>query len=421
MVKNLRHLLNTLVFLSPALTLVVWGSYTIINLCLIAIGIFVIFRRRLFAIDADTTKAGFLLGAALLAYAIFGIGLFVYHQEALKLYGQYLIFLLMPFAYWAFAGIGANQNYLWLGAACGGILSGAQAGYQIIVLHAHRAAGYMDHIQYGNIGVVLATASMVGILHWLKSSHRTYLTLMVLVLGVIGGAFTSLASGSKGGWLSLIIALVFMDRLIRPYWSPAMRKLWIAVTVLAFAVVIVLPQSPVHKRIQHAWNDYVLWRESGSTAGGSVGPRFELWRFGLSVAFEKPLLGFGQEGLMERKSQAIAMEGFDQGIEGFAGLHNHFLHVYIAYGILGLLQSALLLLILFRMFLSKWRQGNPHHEALAVMGILLILAHIEFGMSNALFGLNAVQQIFLFWVVTLAALLCRPSDESMPTTSANRI
>jgi O-antigen ligase len=198
--------------------------------------------------------------------------------------------------------------------------------------------------------------------------------------------------------------------MIRPYWSPVKRKGVLVVAYGVLALLIIHPQSPVHKRLELAWNDYLMWSVAGSTAGGSVGPRLELWRFGLRVAFEKPLLGFGYEGLMARKSEAIANEGFNKGIERYAGLHNYFLHVFVTYGIFGILQSAILLLIPLRMFLSKLRQKNSQNEALAVMGVLLILTHIEFGMSNALFGLNAVQQVFLFWLVVLMGLLYRPSE-----------
>ncbi len=405
MFTNPRVLMNLLVFSSPAFVLVVWGSYTIVNLCLILVGIFVLLRRGYFSIDKAASKAGMFLGATLVLYSVLGIGLFAYHHEELKMYGQYVIFLLMPLAYWAVVGIGANQNLLWLGAATGGILSGLDAGYQILVLGADRAGGYMDNIQYGNIGVVLATASMLGIFHWIKSGQRGYPMLIVLILGAIGGACTSLFSGSKGGWLSLLTAIVVLDQLVRPYWSSGKRRgALIAIFALA-AFMVALPQSPVHKRLNHAWQDYLMWSSSGSTAGGSVGPRLELWRFGLSVADERPLLGFGYKGLMTRKSEAVAAEGFDQGIDVQPGLHNHFLHTYITYGVIGLVNVGILLLLPWSMFIKKWHEKKPQSEALAMMGMLLVLVHIEFGMSNSLFELNAVRQIYLFWLIVLMGLL----------------
>ena len=413
MLTNFRRLMNLLVFLSPALTLIAWGSYTIINLCLILLGIFVLLRRGTFSVDEASSKAGMFLGATLVLYSALGIGLFAYHDEELKMYGQYLIFLLMPLAYWAVVGIGVNQKFLWLGAATGGILSGLDAGYQVIVLGAERAGGYIDNIQYGNIGVILATASLLGIFHWMKSSRPGYPTLIVLIFGAVGGTCTSLFSGSKGGWLSLLTAIVVFDQLARPYWSSRKRRT-VLVGVFAFgALMVALPQSPVHKRLHHAWQDYLMWSNSGSTAGGSVGPRLELWRFGLNVADEKPMLGFGYKGLMSRKSEAVATEGFDQGIDVQPTLHNHFLHTYIAYGLIGLLSVAILLLLPWRAFIKKWRQKKPQSEALAMMGILLILLHIEFGMSNPLFELNAVRQIYLFWLVVLMGILYQPCSDVM--------
>jgi O-antigen ligase len=405
MTEILRRLINVLVFLSPALTLIVWGSYTVVNLCLILVGVYVLVRRKTFVIDEQAIRGSILLCGVLLIYAILGIGLSAYHGEPLKFYGQYLIFLLMPLAYWAIAGVGIDQKYLWLGAATGGILSGTYSGYQVFALGVGRAGGYIDNIQYGNIGVVLATGSMVGIFQWLKSGRGKSPAMLLLILGVSGGICTSLFSGSKGGWLSFVIVIVFLERLIRPYWSSGRRRLVIIAALSVCALMISLPQSPVNKRLVHAWQDYQLWSNSGSTAGGSVGPRLELWRFGLSVAFEKPLLGFGYRGLMARKSEAVAAGQFDQGIDTQPGLHNHFLHSYISYGLFGLLQVAILLLIPLQFFTKKWRQEMPDSIALAVMGVLLILTHIEFGMSNGLFELNAVRQVFLFWLVVLMGAL----------------
>lgn len=412
MTEIFRRLINVLVFLSPALTLIVWGSYTVVNLCLILIGAYVLARRRTFVINERAIKGGIVLTGTLLIYAIFGIGLLAYHGEPLKFYGQYLIFLLMPLAYWAIVGVSVDEKNLWLGAATGGILSGMYAGYQVFVLGVGRAGGYIDNIQYGNIGVVLATGSMVGIFQWLKSGRGKSPAIILLILGVIGGICTSLFSGSKGGWLSFVIVVVFLERLIRPYWSTGKRRVVIIGALSACALMISLPQSPVNKRLVHAWQDYQLWSDSGSTAGGSVGPRLELWRFGLSVALEKPLSGFGHEGLMKRKSLAVETEGFDKGIDGFAGLHNHFLHTYIGYGLIGLFQVAILLLLPLRFFIKKWREGVPDVEALSVMGILLMLTHIEFGMSNGLFELNAVRQVFLFWLVVLVGILHTSAQKS---------
>jgi O-antigen ligase len=412
MTEILRRLVNVLVFLSPALTLIVWGSYTIVNLCLILIGVYVLTKRRKFIIDERAIRGGILLCGTLLIYAILGIGLLAYHGEPLKFYGQYLIFLLMPFAYWAIVGVGIDQKNLWLGAAAGGILSGMYSGYQVFVLGVGRAGGYVDNIQYGNIGVVLATASMVGIFQWFKLDNRKSPALVILVLGAIGGVCTSLFSGSKGGWLSFVIVVIFLERLIRPYWAPRRRGLVIIAALSASVLMISLPQSPVNKRLAHAWQDYQLWSDSGSTSGGSVGPRLELWRFGLYIAAEKPFLGFGHEGLMKRKSLAVETEGFDKGIDGFAGLHNHFLHTYIGYGLIGLFQVAILLLLPLRFFIKKWRERVPDVEALSVMGILLVLTHVEFGMSNGLFELNAVRQVFLFWLVVLVGILHTSAQRS---------
>ena len=405
MFENYIKFISGLLFIFPATMLVLWGSYTIINYIFIVIGIWVLISKHSNLISGTASTGGKSLATIFFLYALIGVGLNLYHHESIKLYGEYLPFLLMPAAYWAIVVSSANPWPLWLGSAVGGILSFFFSLYQVYFLRNARAFGHIDSIQYGNAGILLATASLVGLLHMKNYQYQNKKELLIILFGILGGLGTSFLSGSKGGWLSILIVLIVMYRLLATEWQPIKRRAISMLVIIGLMFIFLIPGSLVNSRMHDAYVDFTLWRDTGSAKGGSVGPRLELWRFGLSVAGEKPLIGFGHNGFMERKDQAVKAGLFDPQIVGYAGLHNQFLHNYVVNGIVGLFNLCGLFIFIFILFSRYKNKNTPFVRELALMGMLVVVLNIEFGMSNALFPLNAVRQIFLFWIVALFALI----------------
>ena len=99
------------------------------------------------------------------------------------------------------------------GAATAAVLAGAAASYESLVLLTGRAMGAMSHpIIFGDLSVVLACIALFGLLYFEQAKNHLWMRLY-LSFGAAMGVWGSLLSGSKGGWLSIImVLLVFVWR-----------------------------------------------------------------------------------------------------------------------------------------------------------------------------------------------------------------
>lgn len=398
-----ESIINYAILVSLAVLLVAYGAYTLINLFLILCGLWSLYSGYSRVFSRNEWVGGFLFASICWGYALLGLILCAYHQSALKDYGNYLIFLLMPFSYFAFAGIRFHMHWVWIGASIGAMSSFAQALYQVFHLDHVRARGQMDSIQYGNIAILLAATAAIGIYQSEVVDRKRAPYLWLLFAGLICGIGTSLLSGSKGGWLSIITLLAVFFRLV--FKKFALEGKIISGALVLILVSILLLEGPVNRRLVSAYNDFQEWNQTGSTAGGSVGPRLELYKFGLSVSYEKPLLGLGRKEMVAEKQKAISKGEFDVGIISFDHLHNEFLDSFVVHGVVGVIQLSILIFAPLGLFIYVWNNGEPNARSFALMGILLVVLHIEFGFSNVLFLLNAVRQTYILWTLLLFVIL----------------
>lgn len=396
-----------LVFLAPALSLVVTTATSAAGLLLAALGAAAWLRSRnpsgQQAPDRRQIGQRWVVWPLLL-YAAVMLLENLYHGERWGAYHVVLAIALSLPAYLAFSAPGPAFRSIWLGAALGAILALGMALYLVFVLGHGRAGGHINPIPFGNLSLVLAAASVLGTRHINpNASHRRWV-FAIHLLGGLAGLVASLLSGSRGGWPAiLVLGFVAYD----VYWKtlPAGQKL-VAGALLAGILVLVLslPQVAVMSRLQSALNSLQAWEETGSVADGSVGPRLESWQFGLDVALEKPWLGFGKPGMMERKQQAVDAGLYAPIIAVLVTLHNEFLNLWVTKGIVGVAALALLYGGAFMMFFRLRHATDERLRTISLMGRSLIIMYLIFGLSEVAFQLNAYRNAFLFWLLSLTGM-----------------
>ena len=113
-------------------------------------------------------------------------------------------FLALPCVAYALA-FPPRLAWLWAGVWLGACGSGLLALYQTSVQALPRATGFTNAIQYGDLSLVLGMMCAVLLLvewprwrHWQKLGWA-----LAMLLGCLG----SLLSGSRGGWLALLVVL----------------------------------------------------------------------------------------------------------------------------------------------------------------------------------------------------------------------
>ncbi len=402
---DLAKVVTVLLFMGPALSMVATSIYPTLGLVLTAIGLYSRYRNSEYFTKVSPKSAGraFLAIWVLIAFAIVMLLENILHHERWGAYHIIIAILIFWPAYFACAIPGVKPRALWYGAAVGAISAVAIAIFQVFFLGDARAAGLTNPIPFGNVSLVLATASLIGLLRSETTPLRRA-EILLLVAGGLAGVGASLLSGTKSGWLSLFI-VAFVSYGLFPARTRRWQK-WLAGFGVAAALgfILLLPQIPVMSRLVSMWDGIQSWVTTGEITEGSIGPRLEMWKFGLEVATEKPLLGFGKDGMVERKRQAIEAGNYSPSIAQFATLHNEFLNMWVTKGLIGSLSLLAVFGGVFVAFFRTRKSSNWELRCISLMGTSLTLMFLEFGVGEIALLLNSYRHVFLFWVFAMAGL-----------------
>jgi O-antigen ligase len=363
-------------FLFFAISLIVPSGFSVGAALLVLTGIPLLRPRRLPALSGED-KA---LLAVFLFYFAGTVILLLLHREPLKEYDMPLRFLLAIPALLLLMAYPPAPAFFWAGLAVGGALGGFYTGWQNLIEQIPRAGGHTNPIQYGNVSFVLGVLCFAG-LSWarLQRHARTWIFCLLAggVLGLLGAMFT----GSRGSWISLPVCLLLLCIGHRAAFRRRQVARSLAGLSILFGVIYAMPHSEVQQRGQMAIEeaqDYV----SNGNADSSIGIRLELGRFGVSLIEQRPLLGWGKDGLVARKAEMIRQHAVAPAAAGFNHLHNEWLDATAKRGIPGLAAALALYLVPLFIFCRHLRAGVPAARPYALCGVLLIVSYFGFGLTQ---------------------------------------
>lgn len=298
-------------------------------------------------------------------------------------------------------------------AGCIGV--GAVALWQVHVEGEPRAAGFptgrTNAIQWGNLTLLLGTMLTVQAIALRKHLARSWL--VVAGLAVLLALNASALSGTRGGWLALLVALpVGMYQLWRLHPAALWRMLGSAVAVL------VLVGAANHSVLAERWE--IMEKELHSygvsgAADNSVGQRLEHWRFAWNVGLERPLLGWGRAGYIAEKAKRVAEGQYASSIIEYYYAHNELLDMFMKAGIVGVALLVMIYAVPLGMFWpTRARLAAYAHQpaevraqmlALRVAGASIPVLYMGFGLTQVYFAHNSGIMPFVFMtMLTWAAL-----------------
>ena len=323
---------------------------------------------------------------------------------------KYLLALPCLFFLLAFA---PQPRYLWAGIAVGALGGGAEALYQVGMLNMPRAAGYTNAIQYGNLSMLLALMCLVLIAArppGLRPWHR-----LALVLGVIGGLVGSVLSQSRGGWVALVLVLPLLATVLWPFMN--WRRLVGGASALLCVVVAVafVERQGMENRLDEARSEVQRY-ESRGDAGSSVGQRLAHWQLAWNMGLDRPLLGWGKSGYDAEKQRRVDAKLAHPFVLQFAHAHNEVLDVFVKHGLLGVLALVLFYGVPLAIFWPTRarvmrQEGAAQGEvdrtrlALHLVGWIIPVAYIGFGLTQVFFAHNSGNLFYLFMVMLVHSAL----------------
>ena len=317
-------------------------------------------------------------------------------------------FLALPCVAYALA-FPPRLAWLWAGVWLGACGSGLLALYQTSVQALPRATGFTNAIQYGDLSLVLGMMCAVLLLvewprwrHWQKLGWA-----LAMLLGCLG----SLLSGSRGGWLALVVVLPVCALVLarRRQWAMLLRAGAVVLAVLA--ALLLLKGAEVEQRLGEAHSEAQVYQHQGN-ANTSIGHRLAHWRLAWQMGLERPLLGWGRSGYVAEKARRVAAGQAPASVLQFTHAHNEAFDLFAKRGLLGVAVLGLFYAVPLWLFWPRRQRifdsaGTLDREALGLclVGLLLPLSYIGFGLTQVFLAHNSGNVFYLFMCLLLHAVL----------------
>lgn len=390
---------SVLVFMLPALVLSSRDGMGLSQL-LMLLGLGWMGRARLAAVWTDHGRA---FGPVLLAFGGYFLlslaRLVIYQQRLHTLDGPFR--LLLSLGCFAFvAGYRPPIRWFWLGLCLGSVAAGAVAVAQWLAYGVDRVEGLTHHaITFGDLAVAMGMMSLCA----LSSFRRTRLAWLP-VLACVSGLAASVLSGSRGGWLGLLLVIVPLLK----YGSAVHGRRLVVGVLLALALCVIayfIPATSIARRLADASAEVRMYFADGN-ATTHVGVRLELWKASWMMIVEHPWLGVGRESFHQALN-ALHEQGRLQQSPAliYSSSHNDAIHMLATGGVLDF--SFLLLMYgaplrLFHGVLCEAEAGAERRAA-ALAGITLVVCFIGFGLTDVMFWLMMPKVFYGVMVCMLAA------------------
>ena len=392
-----------------ASTLAVWGGQTYWALLLALWGI--VLRVS----PSPVAQPSWPLEVGKPALAILISGLFfatvwtaftVLHSNGLGPIEAVLPFVLFPWITYCVWRLRPGLRWFWVGLGAGAMTACALAVYQHHTLGLTRATGHLNAIPFGDLSVLFAGACVIGATS--KQDPQIGGSLRVwLAVGSLAGIYSSLLSGSKGGWLSLLTVLVIGG--VRGYHAVESRQnrrwVWTGMIVIVTGLWLTAP-AHVADRIVSGMEGGYRWWTTGEITDGSVSLRLETWKLGIRLFMDSPWWGQSNEQLRQGLENYVS-SGYVNSV--LLNIDYNFENDYVSAaangGILGLFSAVQLLLIPFFAMRHLSRRGSVSVKNLTAVGMLTCVFFAEFGMSIVIWGLSSFRQVYVSWLALLIGLI----------------
>lgn len=391
----IRHYTSAAVFLLGTLSLIVPSGYSLGALMLFLGSAVLLAKRPALSLE----KRDWLVIAAMLAYATVGMLEAWWDGQGTRGIDKPIRFVLAIPALLLVMAYPPRLAWLWGGLATGAIAAGSWAGWQKLAEGADRAGGHTYVIQFGNLSMLLGVLCLAG-LGWavMQPNRRTWMAF--LLAGGLAGILGSLFSGSRGGWVGFPVMLLVLYRAYGRELSGALKLAVLGVVVAGAATVYVVPETGIQSRVHEAFEDISRY-VSGESRTSSLGARFQMWKGASHLILEKPMTGWGDSGY-QQGMQALADQGvIDPGVLIYEHAHNDFIDAFAKRGILGFVVLLALYLIPMRYFARGMGAERLEYRALALAGVMLCVAYIDFGLSQVFMAHNSGVMMFAFLLAIL--------------------
>jgi O-antigen ligase len=294
------------------------------------------------------------------------------------------------------------RNALETGSVIGAFAALALSLFQLTVLHWRAEGGA------GN-AVPFAVAGLVGyVVLWLGCMRADGKRRLLLAAAICASGACVLLSGTRALWPGLLLVPIITGLIYRKHFLTRGFGRAAAILLVLAACTGILAAGFVEKRIELAVAD-VTASFSSDDYSGSFGRRLIIWRVGLELFKEAPILGQGPgnaKPLLEAGTAALGHE------LRYSHYHDVFLTYAVRDGILGVL--VVLAMILAPLVLA----ARHERDETGTYGLAFLAgAETAFLLSGAIgimFGHDIMDSLFMISMIVGAYLVFGPTQAGAP-------
>ncbi|MCW9717312.1 O-antigen ligase family protein [Avibacterium sp. 21-599] len=282
------------------------------------------------------------------------------------------------------------------------LFAGVIALIQRFYLGDAHAYGNIMHIQGGDMAMSLGLFSIaIGLYFWTNKSKRFALfVLFCALMGILG----SILSTARGGWIGVpfVLAVILYNyrKQLPKYFFPILFSI-----ISTFAVLVSLTNTGgIIDRINAAKADITQYM-SGENTSTSVGARFDMWKASWIAIQEKPLLGWGKQGIYDKKQELAKTGIISEYSASFVHNHNQFIDNTVKQGLMGLIALLFIFIVPLRFFIRNLNGDNPELLCLSSLGIIHVISTMFYNVSQSFFAHNSGNIFYFFLIVVFYAAI----------------
>ena len=295
-----------------------------------------------------------------------------------------------------------RAQVLWLGLCVGTIGAAGFAIFQRFFLLMPRAEGFSMPITFGDLAMAMGLMSLAGLQHSSApaSASRRSSPQYILYLSLAAGVTASILSGSRGGWLALLLSFLPMYS----YGRHALGRRTVVILVASVGLMgaaSLLPQTGVRERVMDVQREITLYNNGNPDT--SVGARLEMWKGAWTLFLEHPVTGIGRANYNRGLNELIDRGVINPAMRTYHHAHNELLNALATQGLLGALALIALYAAPLRFFTRQLKLEGPHRPY-ALAGVLLVLSFVDFGLTQVMFAHHVSSAFYAVTVCVLVGL-----------------
>lgn len=262
-----------------------------------------------------------------------------------------------------------------------------------------RGVGLLETpIARGNMGMLVGVMALISFFALQQKFWK-----ILAIIGFVFGVLLSLMSGSRGGWLTIVIVILTLWMVLYRF----DRKVFLVASVLfaAFFVLLLLlwPYLPIQTRVEQALNDLTQYFDGNFET--SLGYRLEMWKAGFLSFLEKPLFGWGFGSFEIIYQEYIEKKSSNSSSYIFGHPHNDYVLFLVETGLIGFALMLLVLLYplykLLGLLKKALMSGDREVVYLSLLGVVLIEGVMEFMLTDQTLSMKYQFNFYIVFILLI--------------------